>query len=383
MKIMILHNTFIPEYGGSSIRAYNLLSRIPYDITVITPDRKSDGTPFKLKYEKLNQITIKRVNALTPHSIWRLPLLRYFYHEKTILNAAKKEHVDLIQSRNMPPYIFAAYKSSKNMNKPLIIEAHPIASKRFQYYTNMMNIKKIFKHAKHVISLTEAIKRWVMKQYQIPIEKITVIKNGVNSDIFKPQNTEIIKNIKEKLGNPDKIIMYAGYFDKINGFELILNNIPSILSYNPHINFLFIGQGPYFQQIKKMAKEYPQIKLLTSVKHEFMPAYYQTSDIFIIPRPSTLSSELVTPLKLLEAMSTESIVLGSDVGGITDVVEHEINGYLYKKDSPKSFHDSLMDVIEKNNNKIGKNARKTILKEYNWDKSAKKLQNVYDSIKTQ
>ncbi len=54
-----------------------------------------------------------------------------------------------------------------------------------------------------------------------------------------------------------------------------------------------------------------------------MPDYYFTSDIFIIPRPSTISSELVTPLKLLEAMSMESVVLGSNVGGISEVITSE------------------------------------------------------------
>nr|WP_054858878.1 hypothetical protein [Methanobacterium formicicum] len=56
------------------------------------------------------------------------------------------------------------------------------------------------------------------------------------------------------------------------------------------------------------------------------------------------------------------------------------NGYLYEKDDPKSFYDSLIDIIGKNNNRVGKNARKTILTEYNWDKSAKKLKNIYDSL---
>jgi glycosyltransferase involved in cell wall biosynthesis len=202
----------------------------------------------------------------------------------------------------------------------------------------------------------------------------------VNSDNFKPQNSNRIRSLRENLGNPEKIIMYAGYFDEVNGLRMILNIMPSILKNNPHITFLFIGQGPYFQQIEKMSKKYPQIRLLTSVKHESMPLYYQTSDLFIIPRPSTLSSELVTPLKLLEAMSTESIILGSNVGGIKDVIKNRKNGYIYEKDNPHSFKNSLIAALESDNKGIGKNARKTILKEYNWDASAKKLKNVYDSI---
>lgn len=379
MRILFLHNTFLPDYGGSSIRAYNLLSRIPYNITVITPDKKSNGDYFKLKREKINNICVKRVNALSPGSFWKLPIFRYFYHEKTIFNYAEKEEFDIIQSRSMPPYIFSAHKLSKKNNKPLIVEAHPIASKRFQYYSRFMDIINIFKSANHVISLTNSLKRWIVEKYQIPEKNITVIKNGVDNNYFKPQNPYKIESLKEKLGNPEKIVMYAGYFDKVNGLGMVLKTIPSILQENPRINFIFIGHGPYYKQIEKISKIYSQIKLLSTVKHEFMPLYYQTSDLFIIPRPSTLSSELISPLKLLEAMSMKSIVLGSDVGGIKEIINNGENGYLYEKDNDQSFKNALIHAIENNNKKIGENARKTILKEYNWNKSAEKLKNIYKS----
>lgn len=379
LNILVLHNTFLPDYGGSSIRAYNLLSRVPYNITILTPEKKSNGEYFKLKNEKFNNIMVKRVNALSPNSFWKLPIFRYFYHENMIFNATENENFDLIQSRSMPPYIISAYKLSKKFNKPLIVEAHPIASRRFQYYMRIMKINNIFKSASHIISLTDALKDHLTEKYKIPEEKVTVIKNGLDNKKFKLQDSYQIESLREKLDNPEKIVMYAGYLDDVNGLGMILKILPSLLKDYPHITFIFVGQGPYFQQINKISKKYHQVKLIPTVKHDLMPLYYQSSDLFIIPRPSTLSSELVTPLKLLEAMAMECAVLGSNVGGIKEVIKNEKNGYLFEKDNYDSFNNALVTALESDNSKIAKNARKTILNGYSWNKSAEKLKNVYES----
>jgi glycosyltransferase involved in cell wall biosynthesis len=381
MKILVLHNTFLPDYTGSSLRLYNLLCRIPYNILVLTPEKMVNGEHFSLKEEYINSIHVKRAEALSPKSFWKLPLMRHYYHENTIFDKAKNEEFDIIQSRCLPPYVTSAYKLSKKFNKPLILEAHPPdanINRFYMYY--LMEIVKVLRSASHIISLTDSLKNWVIEKYKISEDKITVIKNGVDSKKFKPPSPNLKKSLKQELDNPKQIVMYAGYLDEINGCDMVLKVLPSLLEDNPMTSFIFLGHGPYYREIENFSKKYQQIKLIPTVKHDIMPLYYQMSDIFIIPRPSNLSSELVTPLKLLEAMSMESIVLGSDVGGIKEVIKNEKNGYLYEKDNRKSFVDTLTIALEKNNKKIGKNARKTILKEYDWDKSSKRLINIYDSL---
>lgn len=103
-------------------------------------------------------------------------------------------------------------------------------------------------------------------------------------------------------------------------------------------------------------------------------------DAFVIPRPSTISAETVTPLKLLEAMAMEKPVLGSNVGGISEVIKHCENGYLYEKGNMESFKKTLLDVLDGDNSQIGKNARKTVAENYTWEKSAKILQKVYEDL---
>ncbi|MGF7117957.1 glycosyltransferase family 4 protein [Methanobacterium oryzae] len=381
MNILVLHNTFLPDYTGSSIRLYNLLSRVPYNMSVLTPEKKVNGEYFKLKEEKIKNIRVKRASALSPDSIWKWHVLRYYYHEKKIFNSSKKEHFDIIQSRSLPPYIVSAYKLHKKFNKPFLVEVHPNESDVNSFYMfYIFKILKVLESASHVITLTNSLKKWIHDQYGITEEKISVINNGVDSEKFKPQTPHLIEPMREKLGNPEKIVMYAGYLDSINGINMLTELMPSIVEDNPQISFIFMGHGPFYDRIHKLSMDYNQIKLIPTVNHDLMPYYYQLSDVFIIPRPSTISSELVTPLKLLEAMSTGSVVLGSDVGGIKEVIKNEKNGYLFEKGNSNSFKDCLITALKSDNSKIAKNARKTILNEYNWDKSAQKLKNAYDII---
>lgn len=380
LKVLVLHNTFLPDHTGSSIRLYNLLSRIPYQISVLTPEKMVNGSYFKLNNEIFDHIEVKRITALSPTSIHKLPLLRYYHHEKKIFDASKKECFDIIQSRTLPPYIISAYKLHKKFDKPLIIEAHPHEDVNAIYMYYIINLLKILKKASHIITLTNSLKRWVQNQYKLPEKKITVIPNGVNSEKFKPKKSHLTTSLREKLGNPEKIVFYSGYLDVLNGMDMILQTIPNIVENYPGISFVFMGHGPYYNQIKKLSEECNQVHILPTVDHELMPQYYQISDLFVIPRPSTTSSELITPLKLLEALSMERVVLGSDVGGIKEAIVNGKNGYLYEKDNPQSFKDILIKSLESKNVEIAKEARKTVLNEYNWDNSAQKLKGIYDHI---
>lgn len=384
LNILVLHNTFLPDYAGSSIRLYNLLSRIPsnYNISVLTPEKKMNGEYFASKYEKIQNIGVKRVSALSPSSIWKLPLMRYYYHEKEIFDASKKENFDIIQSRTTAPYIISAYKLHKKFNKPFLVEAHPHENNNLVglYTSYIMKKLDIFKSASHVITLTDSLKKWLQNQHNISKEKITVIKNGVDTEKFRPRDSHLNESLREKFGNPEKIVMYAGYLDNINGMDMLIKTLPSLVENSPQISFIFMGHGPFYNEIHKLSMDCSQINLIPTAVHDLMPYYYQLSDVFIIPRPSNVSSELVTPLKLLEAMSTGSVVLGSDVGGINEVIQDGKNGYLFEKDNYESFKNNLITVLESDNSKIAKNARKTILNGYNWNKSAEILKNVYDYL---
>nr|WP_054858879.1 glycosyltransferase [Methanobacterium formicicum] len=63
------------------------------------------------------------------------------------------------------------------------------------------------------------------------------------------------ESLRNKIGNPEKIVLYAGYLDQVNGMDLLIKTIPTIVRENPEISFVFIGNGPYYNKINQLSKK--------------------------------------------------------------------------------------------------------------------------------
>jgi glycosyltransferase involved in cell wall biosynthesis len=390
LKILHFASAFFPEYSGTATRLYGLLSNLPYDISLITVDRTIKGDIIELKEEYFNNIKVKRV-SLQPNNVFSRVPLRYIHtiyqKPKILVNAAKSEQFDIIHAHNLSLFAQAARKLSIKLSKPFIIEVHVIGQD-YQYGVKR-NIKtgyidrggrKSLKFCNCIIALTQGLKNWISAYYNIQEDKIVVVPNGADINKFAPKYENKAEEIKERLGLLDNVVLYAGYMDRINGIIDIANVIPSMITKNPDTSFIFIGHGPEEDKIIALSKKYPQVKFLPMVHYDEMPIYYQMCDLFVIPRPSTISAETVTPLKLLEVMAMEKPVLGSNVGGIAEVIKHGENGYLFEKGNMESFKRTLLELLDTDNTQIGRNARKTIVDNYTWAKSAKILQKVYEEL---
>lgn len=393
MKILHFALAFFPEYSGATTRLYNLLFNIPYEILLVVPNRTISGDQIERKEEYFNNIRVKRESMQSFFSFRRLAPMRFintmYQKPMRLFDSAKLEDFDIIHAHNSSYFAKAAKKLSKKTNKPFIIELHT-AELDHKYgitgYVNAFYIdtmaKRQLKSCNHIVTLTKSLKNWFSIRYGIPDEKITVVPNGADIKKFSQKNERKTKveEIKERLNLLDNIVMYAGFMDQINGMLDLAESIPSIITEKPDTSFLFIGHGPEDGKIIALSKKYHQVKILPMVHYDEMPIYYQMCDAFIIPRPSTVSAETVTPLKLLEAMAMEKPVLGSNVGGIAEVIKHCENGYLYEKGNMESLKKTLFDVLDADNHQIGRNARKTIAENYTWDTSAKILQKVYEDL---
>lgn len=382
----------MPEYSGSAIRLYNLISNLPYEMLLIVPDRTIGGNLIESKEEYFGNIKVKREAMQSIYAIQRLAPMRFIntiYQRPGILyNSAMSEHFDIIHAHNTIFSAKAAERLSKKKNRPFIIEIHSVEQDHkyngIMGYINAFFIdrttKEQLKSCNHIIALTKSLKNWISSQYAIPNEKITVVPNGVDISKFAPNYKNKAKDLREKLNLSHSVVMYAGFMDRINGVPDLVKLIPSIIIEKPDISFVFIGHGPEDYKIIELSKKYPQVKFLSMVPYDEMQIYYQMCDAFVIPRPSTISAETITPLKLLEAMAMEKPVLGSNVGGIAEVITHGENGYLYKKGNMESLKVTLLEVLDNNNNQVGRNGRKTVEEKYSWDKSTKILQKVYEDL---
>ena len=396
MRILHVAHSFFPYFGGSTVRLYNLLTRLPAEVCLYV--RALDGEELPAVENYPPNLEVKRVPLNPPPGIiGRVPYLGSLYNlnrrVEMILDRALEENFDIAHAHAALEFGLAPKKMAQIKNKPFINEVHavnidmrlmsdfPRTLISYPYFKKTN--REICHSSDRVITLTESLKEWINRFYKVPMEKITVVPNGVDMNIFTPGEGHSVKanELREILGISGSTVLYAGFMDDINGISALAQVIPLIIKYRPGICFVLIGSGPEERRLKSLAQEYPRnVKFLPKVAYSEMPAYYQMCDLFIVPRPSTISAETVTPLKLLEAMAMEKPVLGSNVGGITEAITHGENGYLFQKGNKESFQRTLLEALDDDNTGIGRKARKTVVERYDWDRSARILQQVYEEV---
>ena len=394
MKILHLTDHFFPEYSGTTTRLYNLVSRLPYPVGLFTSNRTMKGEIISQKEQRFGNVEVHRV-PVVPNSLVRsIPLLRYAYvlcrEPGVFIRFAEQQPFDIVHAHNSLIYGEAASKLARKFNKPFILELHALSQ---EYSVGVLgNIKssyiqrvdrRLLRRCDRVITLTQSLKEWIANFYKVPHSKISVVPNGADIEQFSPGNDCRIaaEKLRHQLGINGEIVMYGGVMDRMNGTNELPKIIPQIIRDRPSVYFIFVGHGPEEKRLISFSKQYSNnVKFLPMVPYEEMPAYYQMCNVFILPRPSTISTETLIPLKLLEAMAMEKPVLGSNVGGIGEVITHGQNGYLFQKGNIDDFKNTLLEVLDADNAQIGRNARKTVVDNYTWDNSVKILQKVYEDL---
>ena len=401
-RILHLVWTTYPEHTGTTVRLFGILSRISHEIIMIIPNITTKCDILDPNEKIIGNITVKTA-PLCPRGIFAKSPLCYLHTlyklPKNVFNSAISEKFDIIHTHDLSLFLQTAKKLSRKLNKPFIIEFHamrinyinnikipgtkisiPFSGRIIDTFYEERGIKDALKSCNHVITLTQQQKNWISNYYNIDENNITVVPNGVDIDKFAPIYEQSAITKKKQLKISNKVVMYSGVLDKINGIDEFVKVIPSIIAKKPNIFFLFIGHGSEEQKIIALSRKYSQVIFLPVVPYEQMPIYYQMCDVFVIPRPSNISTEMIVPLKLLEAMAMERPVLGSDVGGIAEIIKHGENGYLFNKGDFENFRNVLLEILVADNTQIGKNARKTIVNNYTWDRSANILQTIYEDL---
>jgi len=242
----------------------------------------------------------------------------------------------------------------------------------------------VFKKAQAVTCICEGLRQDIISR-GIPENKITVIPNAVNIDKFT-YGQEANLDLKQQLGLQDKMVLgFIGSFYAYEGIPLLLDALPNIIKQKPNVRLLLVGGGPQEKIIKNKVK---QLKLelfvvfTGRVPHDQVQGYYNQVDIFVYPRLPMRLTELVTPLKPLEAMAQGRLVVASDVGGHKELIRDQENGMLFKANNADSLATSVLDLLNNTQSwqDIRLTGRKYVEQERNWLDSVSNYKQVYPIV---
>lgn len=178
----------------------------------------------------------------------------------------------------------------------------------------------------------------------IPAAKITVSPNGVDMKLFgKPPEYDAA--FARELGLADADVTgFIGSFYDYEGLDDLIAAMPALVAARPRARLLLVGGGPMDAALREQAAALPvadRIHFTGRVPHEAVERYYGLIDILAYPRKHMRLTDLVTPLKPLEAMAQGRIVAASDVGGHRELIRDGDTGALFAPDNPAAIAASL------------------------------------------
>ena len=210
-------------------------------------------------------------------------------------------------------------------------------------------------------------------------EKITISPNGVDLELFgSPPPADAALAAQLGLTGKD-VIGYIGSFYDYEGLDDLIAAIP-LMKNDAHL--LLVGGGPMEQALRAQSLASPcadRIHFVGRVSHEEVEQYYSLVDILAYPRKRMRLTDLVTPLKPLEAMAQGRLVAASDVGGHKELIQHNRTGTLFAADNAPDLALSIDGLFENRANwdSIRSTARQFVDEERSWQKNIYRYDPVY------
>jgi PEP-CTERM/exosortase A-associated glycosyltransferase len=204
------------------------------------------------------------------------------------------------------------------------------------------------RHADAVVTICQGLSGDMVAR-GIPSEKITVVPNAVDRHAFAGPGAPD-SDLAARLGLMGKIVLgFFGSFYFYEGLHLLLRALPELRRHRPEIAVLLAGGGPEEAGLRKLAEELrlgDSVVFAGRVAHQEIQRYYDLVDLLVFPRLSMRLTELVTPLKPLEAMAQERIVVASNVGGHRELIRDGDTGYLFPPDRPQDLTEGVLSALD-------------------------------------
>ena len=240
------------------------------------------------------------------------------------------------------------------------------------------------KHVDAVTTICEGLRNDILSRGISP-KKVTIIPNAVNIENFRVGEKPDLQ-LAADLGLNEKLLLgFIGSFYAYEGLNILLQALPKMLSQNSDIRILLVGGGPQENELKALTVQLgieDKVVFTGRVPHDQVQRYYNLIDILVYPRLRMRLTDLVTPLKPLEAMAQGKLLMASDVGGHLELIQDKKTGVIFKENSPDALATKALDLLSSCDSwpTLRAAARNYVETERNWPVSVARYKDVYGSL---
>jgi len=171
----------------------------------------------------------------------------------------------------------------------------------------------LYRRADHVVVVTPAFEDYLVRSWHVPAEKISVVENGVNTDLFSPRLDNVLRSelaIDEKF-----VVSYIGTMGMAHGLDTLVEVATELRQTAPEVLFLMVGEGADKARIIQFAgsRRLSNMRFINQQPREKVPEFISASDVCLVPLKKTELFKTVVPTKMLEFMScARPVILGVD-----------------------------------------------------------------------
>ena len=375
MRILLLNYEFPPMGGGAANATANIareLVQLGHRVDVLT-----SGLPGQSSPETVHGFTVHRVFSSRKgiHNCGLRGAATFFVSAALkLLTNVRVQSYDIV-------HCFFTLPTGGLMLVPGVagkvtyvvslrgsdVPGYDPFNRTLQFYHKLLLpvTRHIWRKAKRVVALSDSLKETALLTN--PAQKIEVIGNGVEVDLFKPPATKRVPD------NTFRLIAVTRLIER-KGVQYVLQALRSLN--NADVKLLVVGTGSYESHLRQLARELrleDQVTFYGYCSQEQLPQLYNQSDCFILPSMAESFG-----IVFAEAMASGLPVIGGKTGGIPDLIKDE-NGILVEPENIEQIKTAIIRMMSDPGKRsaMGKANRERVLAHYSWKRVAERYVAIY------
>lgn len=231
----------------------------------------------------------------------------------------------------------------------------------------------LYRKANQIVVVTPAFREHLIREWLVPPQKISIVENGVETQLFSPSNSD--PGLRKSLDDEGKfIVSYIGTLGLAHGLETLVTAAESLQQTAPNVLFMLLGEGADRERILAMtnSKHLSNIRFVPQQQREKIPAYISASDACLVLLKKSSVFETVIPTKMLEFMSCGRPVILAVNGQAREILERSRSGLYVEPENPAALCDAIQKLQQQEllREALGRNGREYIVQNLSRQRTA-------------
>lgn len=401
MKILYISQYFPPEMGAPAARASELSRHwvsMGHEVTVLTgfPNHPTGVVPAEYRARFRRLVGHERVDGVNVVRTWLLPFPNRKAHERMLNYSSfciSAACTGLFLSR--PDVVIASSPQllvglsgwwvARWKRVPFVFEVRDLwpeslAAVGLGNADSLLHktLAKIagflYRSADRVVVVTAAFEDYLVEHRQMPRKKISVVENGVETQLFSPDAGATLR--RELCAEGKFVVAYIGTMGMAHGLETVIAAAAQLQHTNPEVIFLVVGEGAEKERIVELARgrALSNLRFIGQQPREKIPAYVCASDVCLVPLKKTDVFKTVIPTKMLEVMScARPVILGVD-GQARTILEEARAGLVVEPENSRALANAIcfLNANRERSRELGRNGRDYIIRKFSRRQTAER-----------